>query len=180
MADEGANLHQLRSTLSVIKMQLQIGGYPRELLLRQLEEAIGLLDAAGAEKMGPAEPAQRLGRSASVVVIDDERRLADVLARRLAREGLATRAAYDIRGACAGTDGRRQEVVILDLSVLDGAGAEERAWAAMARPIVITGASRREAERLLGEIEPFALVEKPFSSEELALLVRRRAAEARA
>lgn len=177
MPDSDSNAHRLRSTLSLLKMRLQIGGYPRELLLRELEEAIALLEEPAI--MAPAVAdgsAVRLAGLVKVVVVDDEPQLADVLARRLQREGLATRSAHDLDSAEEASD---DEVVILDLSLLDSATPDQRSWAAHRRPVVITGASSREAERLLAGIDPFAVVQKPFSSEELASLVRRRAAEGR-
>ncbi len=181
MTDSSPALHQLRSALALMKMRLQIGGYPKEVLLRELDEAIALLGSVEQGVVADEDPAVRLPVSVPVVVVDDEPQLADVLARRLAREGLATRAAHDLDSARRGLIGLRrdiQEVVILDLSLLESATEEERHWVASVRPVVITGASFREVERLLDGIDAYAVVQKPFSSEQLALLARRRAAEA--
>ncbi len=180
MTDSSSSLHQLRSALALMKMRLQIGGYPKEVLLRELDEAIALLGNVEKGVVAEDDPAVRLPESVPVVVVDDEPQLADVLARRLAREGLVTRAAHDLdsaRSELIGSGGNLQEVVILDLSMLASATEEERKWVASVRPVVITGASFREVERLLDGIDAYAIVQKPFSSEQLALLVRRRAAE---
>lgn len=180
MTERSPALHQLRSALALMKMRLQIGGYPKEVLLRELEEAIALLGTVEEGVVAEDDPAVRLPDNVPVVVVDDEPQLADVLARRLAREGLATRAAHDLDSARRGLIGLSKdlnEVVILDLSLLANASDEDRQWVASVRPVVITGASFREVERLLDGIDAYAVVQKPFSSEQLASLVRRRAAE---
>ena len=179
MTASGDALHRVRSLLALVKLQVETGGSSPAELVAALDEAIALLSQAELASADAPKQAAGAWPPVAAVVVDDEPRLADALARRLAREGLVTRAAYSLADVAA-SERPDDEVVILDLSAAAAADAAARSLVATARPVVVTGANLSEAAPLLSQLDPFAVLQKPFSSEHLASLVRRRAAGAAA
>ena len=170
----GDELHRVRSLLALVKMRIETGNVAPGELIVELDEAIALLMQA--EEAGASASAPMVDRTpVAAVIVDDEPRLADALARRLAREGLVTRSVYSLADLVR-VEQADPEVVILDLSAAVIAEPALRRRAATTRPLVVTGADLTAARPLLSELQPFAVLQKPFSSEYLASLVRRRAA----
>ena len=156
-------LHRLRSTLARLKAELELAqsdGTQRA--LADLAEALSLLRAVEVAALGLV----------SVLVVDDDERLAELTARGLRRLG------YDAESAGTLRQLRPNEVLVFDLSLASGLDAKTRSALTAARPIVVTGAtdpgSRAQAERL----EASDYLVKPVALEDLvAAISRRRAAE---
>src|SRR4051812_50041915 len=60
----------------------------------------------------------------SVLVVDDEPTIGEVVGRYLQRAGYATRVAHDGRGALAAVEAERPDLVVLDLMLPGGDGLE--------------------------------------------------------
>lgn len=164
--ERAAALHRLRSTLARLKAELELAeadgtSPPIERLLEDLDEAFGLLSAAE----GADRPAT------SVLVVDDDNRLAEVTAKGLRRLGFDAHASASLPRLTAGV------VLIVDLGLLDeldGAGLEA---VRLARPIIVTGAADR-ASRALGErVAASDYLVKPVDLEQLRAAINLRAAD---
>jgi CheY-like chemotaxis protein len=154
-------LHRLRSTLARLKAELELsqsGGTERA--LADLDEAFSLLRAVEVAALGLV----------SVLVVDDDERLAELTARGLRRLG------YDAESAGTLRELRPNEVVVFDLSLASGLDPKARSALTAARPIVVTGAtdpgSRAQAERL----EASDYLVKPVELEDLVAAISRRMA----
>jgi two-component system, OmpR family, response regulator ResD len=121
--------------------------------------------------MGRAEPTR-----GSILVVDDEPTIAEVVARYLVRAGYETRTAADGPSAVAAAALRRPDLVVLDIMLpgLDGLevmrrlheDAEERV------PVILLTAKGEEADRLVGLRQGADdYVVKPFSPRELVARV---------
>ena len=155
-------LHRLRSTLARLKAELELAqsdGTQRA--LADLAEALSLLRAVEVAALGLV----------SVLVVDDDERLAELTARGLRRLG------YDAESAGTLRQLRPNEVLVFDLSLVSGLDAKTRSALTAARPIVVTGAtdpgSRAQAERL----EASDYLVKPVALEDLVAAISRRIAE---
>jgi DNA-binding response OmpR family regulator len=129
--------------------------------LADLAEALSLLRAVEVAALGLV----------SVLVVDDDERLAELTARGLRRLG------YDAESAGTLRQLRPNEVLVFDLSLASGLDAKTRSALTAARPIVVTGAtdpgSRAQAERL----EASDYLVKPVALEDLVAAISRRIAE---
>jgi len=129
--------------------------------LADLAEALSLLRAVEVAALGLV----------SVLVVDDDERLAELTARGLRRMG------YDAESARTLRDLRPNEVVVFDLSLASGLDPKTRSALTAARPIVVKGAtdpgSRAQAERL----EASDYLVKPVALEDLVAAISRRIAE---
>jgi DNA-binding response OmpR family regulator len=112
---------------------------------------------------------------ATVLVVDDEPIVRDVVVRYLEREGYATLEAGD------GDDARRllereaPDLVVLDVMLPGTDGLELCRWirARSALPVIMLTARGEEADRIVGlELGADDYVTKPFSPRELAARVR--------
>ncbi len=112
----------------------------------------------------------------SILVVDDEPTIAEVVARYLEREGYETRTAADGPSAVAAAAIRRPDLVVLDIMLpgLDGLevmrrlqeDAEERV------PVILLTAKSEESDRLVGLRQGADdYVVKPFSPRELVARV---------
>ncbi len=167
-ADRARSLHRLRSTLARVKAELELAEVdgtapPVERLLGDLDEAFMLL--------AEAEDADGVRRRARVLVIDDDRRLADVTARGLRRLGYEADPTDVVRGARPG------EVLVVDLGMLEGLAPDVIAGVRRARPIIVTGASGSAARTLADAVAASAYLVKPVELEQLVAAIERRAAE---
>jgi DNA-binding response OmpR family regulator len=153
--------------LARVKAELELalldGAVPEtERLLDDVREALTHLSAV--------EDAS--GLRGAVLVVDDDARLAEITARGLRRVGFDADHSSAIRAL------RSHEVLVLDLSLIDGLDADARRDLRASRPIVLTGAtdaaSRAQAESLDAS---FYLI-KPIDLEELAAAIERRMSEA--
>jgi CheY-like chemotaxis protein len=160
-----AALHRLRSTLARLKAELELAQAdatpaPTERLLSDLNEALELLRAVEQAAFG----------TVSVLVIDDDARLAELTARGLRRMG------YDADAAHAFRDPRSGEVVVFDLGLAPGLSESERSDLRAARPIVVTGATDPGSRALAADLDASDYLVKPVELEDLVAAISRRMA----
>jgi DNA-binding response OmpR family regulator len=112
---------------------------------------------------------------ATILVVEDERDLCNVIRNHLAAEGHAVYQAFDGPAALASVEQCAPQLVILDwmLPGLDGLTVCRRIRAAHLVPILMLTARGEEADRVLGlEVGADDYVVKPFSMRELMARVR--------
>jgi CheY-like chemotaxis protein len=161
-----AALHRLRSTLARLKAELELSsadGYQAagEQLLEDVRES--LLHLAEVEDM--------IYRRSSVLVVDDDARLAELTARGLRKLG------FDARSDSGLATLRPREIVVFDLSLRAGLNADVLANLRAARPIVVTGAADSASRALAGDLDASDYLIKPVELEDLAAAVNRRMEE---
>lgn len=161
-----AALHRLRSTLARLQAELELAetdgaAPPTKRLLDDVREALAHLGAA-------EDASQRRG---SVLVVDDDARLAEITARGLRRLGFDADASSSLRSL------RAREVLIFDLSLLEALDAAARKEIRASRPIVVTGATDAESRALAASLDPSDYLVKPIELEDLAAAINRRLAE---
>jgi DNA-binding response OmpR family regulator len=111
----------------------------------------------------------------TILVVDDEREIVEVLRRYLELEGFRVASAADGRAALAAFQRERPHLVILDLMLpeVDGWEVARRIRAAGGVPIIMLTARGEEADRLLGlGLGADDYVTKPFSPREVVARVR--------
>ena len=114
--------------------------------------------------------------SGSVLVVDDEPTIAEVVGGYLERAGYATRIAYDGRAALAAVDEDRPDLVVLDL-MLPGVDGLEVMRRLRERPkpplaIILLTARGEQSDRIVGlRLGADDYVVKPFSPAELVARV---------
>ncbi len=112
----------------------------------------------------------------TVLVVDDERTIVEVVARYMARAGYTTREAYDGPGALESARLVRPDLVVLDLMLpgLDGLEVMERLHELPGEPIavILLTARAEESDRIVGlRRGADDYVVKPFSPAELVARV---------
>ncbi|MBI5163658.1 MAG: response regulator [Magnetospirillum sp.] len=111
-----------------------------------------------------------------ILVVDDDRDIRDLLARFLARHGLDVTTAADGAAMLKALDGRRVDLVVLDLMMPgeDGLNLTRRLRAqGHTVPIVMLTAMGEEADRIVGlEMGADDYVPKPFNPRELLARIR--------
>lgn len=160
-----AGLHRLRSTLARLKAELELAevdgtSAPIDRLLDGLEEAFALLSAVEAASQSIV----------SVLVLDDDARLAEITARGLNRLG------YEADSGIALRPLRPGEVLVFDMSLLPGLDAAANEAVRAARPIVVTGATDSASRALAASLGASDYLVKPIELEELAAAINRRTA----
>jgi len=158
-----AALHRLRSTLARLKAELELaeidGAQPSiQRLLDDVREALGHLSAA--------EDASQL--RGSVLVLDDDVRLAEITARGLRRLGFDADASSSFRNL------RGREVLVFDLSLLEALDAAAHRDIRASRPIVVTGATDPGSRALAASLDASDYLVKPIELDELAAAINRR------
>lgn len=161
-----AALHRLRSTLARLKAELELAetdgaAPPTKRLLEDVREALTHLSAA--------EDASHL--RGSVLVVDDDARLAEITARGLRRLGFDADASSSLRSL------RAREVLVFDLSLLEVLDAAARQNVRACRPIVVTGATDAGSRALAASLDASDYLVKPVELEELAVAINSRLAE---
>jgi CheY-like chemotaxis protein len=161
-----AALHRLRSTLARLKAELELAELdgvapPTKRLLDDVREALAHL--------GAAEDASHV--RGSVLVVDDDVRLAEITARGLRRQGFDADASSSLRSLMA------QEVLVVDLSLLEALDAASHQDIRASRPIVVTGATDARSRALAASVDASDYLVKPIELEELAAAITRRMAE---
>jgi DNA-binding response OmpR family regulator len=111
----------------------------------------------------------------TILVVDDEPALGDVLAAYLAREGYAVVRAGDGRAAVEAARRERPDLVLLDLNLPELSGLEAfrqiRAFADV--PVIMVTARSDEVDRVVGlELGADDYVAKPFSPREVVARVK--------
>jgi len=112
---------------------------------------------------------------ATVLVVDDEPIVRDVVVRYLEREGHATLEAGDGTSARAMLEQQQADLVVLDVMLPGIDGLELCRWirARSALPVILLTARGEEADRIVGlDLGADDYVTKPFSPRELVARVR--------
>jgi len=161
-----AALHRLRSTLARLKAELELAmvdgaAPPLERLLEDVREALTHLTEV--------EDASHL--RGSVLVVDDDARLADITARGLRRMGFDADSAVSLRAMRPG------EILVFDLSLVEALDGAAYKQVQATRPIVVTGATDPASRALAGALAASDYLVKPVELDELAAAINRRMAE---
>ena len=161
-------MHRLRSTLARLRAELEVAESdgsvpPVARLLSDLREALDLLENVESAALGVVR----------VLVVDDDERLGELIARSLRRLGFDAEAADRLRALRAG------EVVVFDLGVSASLTSADRAVLRAARPVVVTGAVDSASRALAADLGASDYLVKPVDSEELAAAINRRMTEER-
>ncbi len=161
-----AALHRLRSTLARLKAELELAqedgaAPPLARLQSDVDEALALLREVERAALGLV----------SVLVVDDDARLAELTARGLRRIGFDSDARDAFREASQG------EVVVFDLGLYSGLDEDGRAALRALRPIVVTGATDPGSRALAASLNASDYLVKPVELDDLAAAIRRRIAE---
>ena len=118
-----------------------------------------------------------------ILLVEDERSIAEPFARMLGREGFVATVAATAAGALEAFDREQPDLVLLDLNLPDGDGRDvARELRSRSRvPIIMLTARGTETDRVVGlEIGADDSVVKPFSAAEVVARIRavlRRTAE---
>ncbi len=116
-----------------------------------------------------------MNRPITVVVVDDERPLVDLVARYLRREGYEVHAAYDGEEALEVIGRVSPEVIVLDLMLpgIDGLEVARRVREDADPYIVMLTARTEEVDRIVGlRVGADDYVTKPFSPNELVARIQ--------
>ncbi|GAB4193761.1 MAG: response regulator transcription factor [Roseiflexaceae bacterium] len=122
----------------------------------------------------------------TILIVDDEPTIVEVVELYLRREGFVVQTAADGNAALAAVERRRPDLVVLDLMLpgLSGLEVTRRIRAGGALPIIMLTARGEETDRVVGlELGADDYVTKPFSPRELVARVKavlRRAQPAQA
>ena len=158
-----AALHRLRSTLARMKAELELAqadgaAAPVSRLLGDLEEAFALLRTVEGAALGVV----------TVLVVDDDERLAELTARGLSRSG------YEAESTGSYRQPRPGEVVVFDLGLFAGLDEDARSALRSAAPIVVTGATDLGSRSLAKSLNASDYLVKPVDLEDLVAAIRRR------
>lgn len=110
-----------------------------------------------------------------ILIVDDERVLAETIGYNLRRDGYAIVAAYDGPGALAVARRERPDAIVLDVMLpgLDGFEVCRTLRREMATPILLLTARESELDKVLGlELGADDYLTKPFSMRELLARVK--------
>ena len=116
--------------------------------------------------------------AADVLVVDDDRTVAEVVSTYLQRAGHHVRHAADGYEAVAAAEARLPDLVVLDLMLpgIDGIEVHQRIRELGPVPVIMLTARGEESDRILGlETGADDYVTKPFSPRELVLRAAVRA-----
>ena len=157
-------LHRLRSTLARMRAELELASEDGEApsvmrLLEDVSDALGLLARVEAAALSLV----------SVLVVDDDERLAELTARSLRRLGYQAESASRLRPL------RQGEVVVFDLGAAASLDVAERAALRSARPIIVTGAADPGSRAMAEDLDASAYLVKPVDVDELVAAIKRRA-----
>jgi DNA-binding response OmpR family regulator len=112
----------------------------------------------------------------TILVVEDERSISEVVSLYLKRAGYAVRSAYDGKEAVAAIEEKMPDLIVLDLMLPHVDGMEITRWIRSLgadTPIIMLTARREEADRIAGlESGADDYVIKPFSPAELVSRVR--------
>ena len=113
--------------------------------------------------------------SATILVVDDQPKILDVVRRYLERDGYTVVTANDGEAALRAFHEQRPDLIVLDLMLpkVDGWTVCRRVRAESATPIVMLTARAEESDTLVGlDLGADDYITKPFSPRELAARVR--------
>jgi DNA-binding response OmpR family regulator len=110
-----------------------------------------------------------------IMILDDEKLIRWSLDRLLAQDGYAVDAAATTGEALALADKAEYALILTDLEIC---GDQAKAFFAdmiakqpKARVVALTALARDEAEKMLGGVATYAIIEKPFTSEAIRAVV---------
>jgi len=135
----------------------------------------GAAAATGLERPAAAAGHERAAPTARILVVEDERPIAELIRYNLRREGFDVDVAYDGHEAIERASAALPDLVILDLMLpyVDGLEVCRHLRARGSLPILILTAKDAEHDRVLGlESGADDYVTKPFSPRELVARVR--------
>ncbi|MEO8744019.1 MAG: hypothetical protein ABI334_10655, partial [Candidatus Dormiibacterota bacterium] len=155
-AELAAALHRLRSTLARLKAELEMAEAdgavpPAARLLDDLNEALVLLQSVERVAFGLV----------SILVLDDDARLAELTARGLRRLGYEAEASTALRRLQPG------EVVVFDLGLEPALDQGARSALKAARPVVVTGATDPASRAIAASLDASDYLVKPIDLEQL-------------
>src|SRR5262245_17346333 len=113
--------------------------------------------------------------SGAVLLVEDERELARIVARELEAAGFEVRQAYDGETALASVSDQPPDIVVLDwmLPGIDGLEVLRRLRQTSALPVLMLTARAEEVDRVIGlEVGADDYLTKPFGARELVARVR--------
>jgi DNA-binding response OmpR family regulator len=116
-----------------------------------------------------------MARVQTVLIVDDEPVVREVVVRYLRRDGYRTLEAAEGEEACKLAESERPDLIVLDLMLpgLDGLSVCRRLRSFSQVPVIMLTARGEEADRIVGlEVGADDYVTKPFSPRELAARVR--------
>jgi DNA-binding response OmpR family regulator len=117
-----------------------------------------------------------VGDSRTIVVVEDDRNIADLIGLYLEREGFTVRTAGDAAAGLAAVDRHHPDLVVIDIGLPgpdDGFAVCRRIRAGGDLPVIMLTARDDEVDRVLGlELGADDYVTKPFSPRELVARVR--------
>jgi two-component system, OmpR family, response regulator ResD len=125
--------------------------------------------------MSAAPPSRHNATVATVLVVEDESVVREVVVRYLRREGYRTLEAGDAETACALVERETPDLVLLDVMLPGKDGLSICRWirARSEVPVIMLTARGEEADRIVGlELGADDYVTKPFSPRELAARVK--------
>ncbi len=111
----------------------------------------------------------------SVLVVDDEPRIVEVVQKYLAREGFQVATARDGEAALATFSAHNPDLIVLDLMLpkVDGLEVFRRLRAKSSVPVIMLTAKGEETDRIVGlELGADDYITKPFSPRELVARVK--------
>ena len=112
----------------------------------------------------------------TILIVEDEKSIVDILAFNLEKEGYETVIAYDGKSALAEYEKKRPDLILLDVMLpqYDGFKVCERIRVAdLATPIIMLTAREEEADKVMGlEIGADDYITKPFSFRELKARIK--------
>jgi len=135
---------------------------PSERLLDDVRDALSHL--------GAVEDASHL--RGSVLVVDDDARLAEITARGLRRLGFDADSGEAVRTLHSG------EILVFDLSLVEALDAARQGEVRASRPIIVTGATDTASRALAASLDASDYLVKPVELGELAAAINRRMTEA--
>jgi DNA-binding response OmpR family regulator len=112
----------------------------------------------------------------SILVVDDDEEIRDLLARYLTTQSFHVSTARDRKSLLAAVDQRNVDLVVLDVMLPDGSGIEicrELRARGTSTPIILLTALKEEVDRIVGlEVGADDYLGKPFNPRELAARIR--------
>ena len=111
----------------------------------------------------------------TILVVDDEKRIVDILVYNLQKEGYQTLEANDGEQAIKIATEKKPDLILLDIMLpkVDGLTVCKRIKAALNVPILILSAKDEEIDKILGlELGADDYITKPFSVRELVARVK--------
>lgn len=119
----------------------------------------------------------------TILIVDDEKPIVDILKFNLEKEGYGTITAFDGESACETALTQKPDLILLDIMLpkMDGFTVCKKLREHVSTPIIMLTAKEEEIDKVLGlELGADDYITKPFSTRELMARVRanlRRAAD---